>query len=804
MPTQNLWRRLLALLNQRQRDADLDEEMRLHIDLRAAKLQREGLAPEDARRLARTRFGNTTRVREASEDAWGWRWLTDVLQDLRYAARLFAKAPIFAAVAITTLALGIGANTAMFSIIHAVLLRPLPYQDADRLVGVWGQHVDRPQDVPVFTSFRAFQEWHRHSRSFAQVEGGMWAGAGQTLLWKGVAQRVLPISVTAGFFSLLGVEAARGRTFETSDRRAGCTVVLSDGFWKNRLGGSADVVGGSLTLNHQACTVIGIMPQGFEFYPKAADLWTLITPESPFEREPLQFSIGVFGRLKPNVSAASAQAELAILHQQAVRDAPRDSGWRQIVPVVNPLQQEFTYLAGGNLRTALVVLFAAVVCVLLIACVNVANLQLARTAERERELAIRATLGSGRSRLVRQLITESMILAVLGAALGTSLAIAGVNWFRHANPVELPAGNAVTVNWAVLLFTGSLAILAGLLSGLMPARKASRTDLNGVLKETTRGGTSGALAHRTTRLFIIAEVALSVTLLAGAGLLIQSIARLSSVPLGFRTDHLLTAQLSLETSSYPDLPSRAAFYESLTSKLRTLPGVQAVGMSSSAARNLALAVAGRAAPKTTLGDVSVEDVNQDYLAAMGIPLLRGRPFETTDREHTQPVAIVNDTLARRYFRNEAPIGRHIKLAAPDGESPWLTIVGTAGDVKGISLFNTMSFGTPSPLVYRPLTQSAGSSVQILLRTSDTGVGLASALQREVSALDGDVPIHDVRTMEQKISESMAHAVSSHASEWLCWLGPPAGGDRDLRNAVGVGVASHARDWCAHGVGSAAT
>jgi putative ABC transport system permease protein len=478
-------------------------------------------------------------------------------------------------------------------------------------------------------------------------------------------------------------------------------------------------------------------------------------PNSAFERQPLNFGIGVFGRLKPGVTRTSAKAELNLLHQQAVRGAPPEfSAWGQFVPVVYELQEEFTWLAGRNLRTGLVVLFGAVVCVLLIACVNVACLQLARASERERELAIRAALGSGRSRLIRQLITETMILAIFGAVLGTSLAIAGVRWFHSSSPVELPPGNSVTFDWQVLIFTASLAILAGVLSGLMPAWKASRIDLNEALKESTRGGTSGALANRATRLFIIAEVALSLTLLAGAGLLIQSIARLSSEPLGFRTDHLLTARLSLLDSSYPESPQRATFYKNLLSRLRALPGIEAVAVASHAGWYLPLTVAGRATPQTQMGDISLAQVSAAYLATMGIPLLRGREFEDGDRAGSQPVVIINEALAHKYFPNEDPVGKQIKHGSEETD-PWLTIVGVAGNVKGITLFNEMAYET-SPLVFRPLSQSAGSTAQILLRTSGDATGLAPALQREVSALDQGIPVYDIKTMERQLSEELAH------------------------------------------------
>jgi putative ABC transport system permease protein len=517
------------------------------------------------------------------------------------------------------------------------------------------------------------------------------------------------------------------------------------------LGGPPDIVGSNLRLDNKSCAVIGVMPKEFEFYPRQAQLWNLITPNSAFEREPWRLSIGVFGRLKTGVNDAGAQAELSLLHRQITRDAPNEfKSWSQYEPTVSELQSEFTWLAGRNLRTGLVVLFGAVVCVLLIACVNVAGLQLARASVREREMAIRAALGSGRSRLIRQMMTETMMLALLGAILGTALAVAGVNWFRSAGPVELPPGNAVTVNWQTLMFTAGLAILAGLLSGLTPAFKASRIDLNEALKGATRGS-SGARTHRAARLFIIAEVALSLTLLAGAGLLIQSIVRLSSVPLGFRIDHLFTAGLTLPASTYPRSPQQAAFYNNLISRLRAQPGIEAVAVKAPAGWNIPLTAAGKA---YELSDVNQESVSADYLATMGIPLLRGRSFEDSDRENSQPVAIINEALAQKYFPNEDPVGRQIKLGTSDS-SPWLTIVGIAGNVKDQSLFNEMAYET-SPLVYSPMNQSAGGSVQILLRGAGDVAGLANVLRREVSALDQGAPVPGLETMERQISTTLAH------------------------------------------------
>ena len=748
----NLRTRLRALLRKSEMEHELDEELRYHVERQTEQNIRLGMNPEDARCAARKAFGGVEQAKERSRDARGVRRLEELWRDLRYGARMLLRNPGFTLIVALTLSLGIGANTAMFSIIHAVLLRPLPYKDAGRLVAVFASPAGQAQTSKVFVSYQAFKEWRLHSQSFEQLEACTWAAeSGKILLGHGAAQHVLSIPVTSGYFSLLGVRAAQGRTFEAQDLKMECAVVLSHGFWKDRLGGSPDIVGSNLKLDNKSCAVIGVMPKEFEFYARQAQLWNLITPNSAFEREPWKLTIGVFGRLKPGVSNAGAQAELSLLHQQIAHDAPIEfKSWSQYEPTVSELQSEFTWLAGRNLRTGLVVLFGAVVCVLLIACVNVAGLQLACASVREREMAIRAALGSGRSRLIRQMMTETMMLALLGAILGTALAVAGVNWFRSAGPVELPPGNAVTVNWQTLMFTAGLAILAGLLSGLTPAFKASQIDLNEALKDATRGS-SGARTHRAARLFIIAEVALSLTLLTGAGLLIQTIVRLSSVPLGFRIDHLFTAGLTLPASTYPRSPQRAAFYNNLISKLRAQPGIEAVAVKAPVGWNNPLTAAGKA---YELSDVNQESVSADYLATMGIPLLRGRSFEDSDRESSQPVAIINEALAQKYFPNEDPVGRQIKLGTSDS-SPWLTIVGIAGNVKDQSLFNEMAYET-SPLVYSPMNQSAGGSVQILLRGAGDVAGLANVLRREVSTLDQGVPVPGLKTMERQISTTLAH------------------------------------------------
>jgi putative ABC transport system permease protein len=686
--------------------------------------------------------------------------LTDFWQDLRYALRLLWKSPGFTAIVVVTLGIGIGANTAIFSIVDAVLLRPLPYRDADRLMLILSSEVGRTGPSKLFDSYSDFQAWQKSSATFEQLEAYTWARAGQTLMWRGSAQRVLGVSVSAGFFSLLGAPADRGRTFDQSDVNNGCAVVLSHHFWQTRLGGAEDIVGATLVLDDQACTVVGVMPETFEVYPKQTDLWLLITPHSAFARDPLNSLVVVLGRLKPATTSETAQAELASLHQQVIAAASPGSWLAHVEPSVSPLREEFTWLAGRNLRTSLLVLLAAVGLVLAIACINVANLLLGRGTERQKELAIRAALGSTRARLIRQLLTESLLLAMLGAVPGTMLAVAGVRYFQAANPVELPPGNPVTVNLRVLAFAACLSVVASIIFGLIPARNASKLDVNEMLKATSRTATRGALGHRLGKLLVIAEVTLSILLMTGASLLVESILRLRFTDLGFRPAGLLTAQVYLPASGYTDQDQRARFYDRLNAALTAMPEVRGVALSSAlplyGSGNSALNVAGRPAPASGgIGDVGTETVNDDYFNVMEIPFLGGRLFDSRDRPDSQPVALVNEALAREYFPDENPVGRQIKMGDQSDASPWLTIVGVVGDLKRATVYKEMDY-VVTPSVYRPLSQAAGRSMTLMIRATGTPADTASSLAGLVSTLDSSVAISDVSTMDEKIATFLSY------------------------------------------------
>ena len=687
----------------------------------------------------------------------------DFLRDLRFGARIFLRNPGFTVVVVITLALGIGANTAIFSFVDAVLVRPLPYKQPERLAVVLSAETGRTGPSKLFDSYSDFEEWKRNSNSFEQLEACTWVRPGSTLKWQGAAQRVLAVPVSAGFFSLLGSAASQGRTFAENDSNNGCAVVLSHRFWQSNLAGASDVIGSTISLDDKPCAIIGVMPEDFQFYPKQTDLWMLITPDSAFAREPLRSLVLVVGRLKHGVSNNTAQAELATLHQRVVDASPSGSWLSHVEPIVDPLRDDFTWLAGRNLDRSLLLLFGAVGFILLIACINVANLLLGRGSQRQKELAIRAALGSGRSRLVRQLLTESLLLSLSSAALGAGLAGAGVRYFRAANPVELPPGNIVVVDFRALIFAALLALSTTLLFGLLPALKVSKLDLNEVLKASGRSLTRGALSHRFGKLLVISEVTLSIVLLSGASLLIESAVRLRSSDLGFRTHQLLSARVDLPEKDYSSSQQRFKFYDKLAAALESLPRVQGVAMASgfplTGSGNNALAVSGRAASSTGgIGDVTMEAVSNDYFNVMDIPLIDGRAFDSRDRDESQQVAIVNEALVREYFPGENAIGKQIKLGEASGKAPWLTIVGVVGDVKRTIVYKEMDFIIP-PSVYRPTSQSAGNSMAIMLRMyygRPTPGGYLQRIPSIVSDLDSNVPVSDIKTMDERVSDFLSY------------------------------------------------
>lgn len=750
--------RIWNFLFRRRIYTDLSDEIQQHLDEKVELLVSQGISREEAARRARREFGNPTLLEQRSREVWQAPRFESLLQDIRFGLRMLIRRPAFSVVVILVLALGIGANAAMFSIVSAVLLRPLPYKNSDRLVVVWQSSDQHRSTGEWFDTYREFAVWQRYSHSFERLAALSWATASQSFEWRGKARSVLAIPASVDFFAMLGVPAEEGRTFEQADLKQGCTIVLSHSFWQNELGAPADMVGQSIPMDETTCRVVGVMPKDFSFYPTQTAVWTLITPESRFVKDPWRSMTGVFGLLNPGLSRASAESELEVLERNVLPEAPHDLALPRSQPVVLDLQSEFTWLAGRNLRTALIVLFAAVFAVLLIACVNVANLLVGQAVDRRKEFAIRFSLGSGRLRLIRQLMTESFLLSTGGAFAGILLAYIAMRLFRAANPMELPPGNPIQLDWRVLAFTILLASLTTALFGLIPAWKASRLDPNEGLKESGHSFSRGGAANHTGSLFVIVEVALSLILLAGAGLLIRSLEQLTSAPLGFRTDHLLTGTIRLPEAKYRQADQKRRVFDRITGEAHSLPGIENMALASSlypTGSNM-LSVQGKASSRENAAyNVADTTIDNNFFVTMGIPLLRGRAFDTRDHGDTLAVAIINQALADQYFAKQDPIGRQIKLGrTEDSSQPWLTIVGVSGNVSTTTVFQEMGYVTV-PAVYRSYLQEPSASMSVLIRTRSNPHTIENTLQQKLTSLDGDIILTDVKTMAERLSAFQA-------------------------------------------------
>jgi predicted permease len=748
----SLTRRVLNLISRSRMQREIDAEVKSHLEMRIADNIAAGMAAEEARRDALLKFGNPSVIGERVVGADSALHLENLWRDVGYAFRQLRKSPGFAVTVIATLALGIGANTAIFSIVSAVLLRPLPYKNASRLVVVWQTDAAHRGTGAWFDTYREFEEWQRDSQSFEKLAALSWATSGNTLKWRGKPVGLLAIPASVDFFAMLGTEAQIGRTFNQSDLQNACTLVLAYPFWRDQLGAPRNIAGQSLGVDRSSCVVVGVMPKDFTFYPKEANAWSLMTPTGAFANKPWESMTGVFGLLKPGVTRTQAEAELDAIEKRTLPEAPATlSLLASATPVVLDLQDNFTWLAGRGLRTGLWVLSGAVGLILLMTCLNVANLLLSRSSERSREMAVRTALGSGRARIMRQMLTESLMLALGGTGVGVVLAISMIHWFRNAKPVELPPGNLVSLDWRVLLFAALLGLGAAIAIGLIPAWRASGVDPNFVLNNGQRSVGRDISAQRTSRVLVVIQMALSLMLFVGAGLLAASLWNMASTRLGYRTDRVLTARINLPKERYESPDTRSRFAAQLVEKVSTLNGVEAVTAASSLTPmgENPLSVEGDAG--FSPGGIAAQSVSSGFFGAMQIPVFRGRVFDTQDRKETQPVAIVNEALANRYFPHTDPIGRAIKLSrADDSSQPWLRIIGVVADIKTTTVFQEMGY-VEQPTVYRPLTQGPPESLCLMVLTKESPLGLVSGIEQQLASLDRDLPLASVATMKDQQS-----------------------------------------------------
>ncbi|HEY0006258.1 MAG TPA: ABC transporter permease [Pyrinomonadaceae bacterium] len=680
--------------------------------------------------------------------------MDNLLQDLRYGFRMMWKSPGFTIVAALALALGIGANTAIFSVVNTILLRPLAYKNPEQLVLI--NHNYPKMNMKASVSAAGYAYYRDHAQSFSDVAA--LSGWNVNLTGEGEPERLQGMSVSANLFPMLGAEAARGRVFRQEENQVGNNhvVVLSDAFWHRRFGGDPHMVGKSITLNGESYTVAGIMPAGFQLGRETGqniDLWSPITftPQQLDLQGLTNEYLVVLARLKPNVSLAQSQAEMdAIANNLRQQYLPQldSSVWGLAV-------QSFNELVVGDIRPALLVLLGAVALVLLIACANVANLLLARAAARQKEIAIRTAMGASRWRVIRQLLTESILLALLGGGFGLLLAMWGVDLLVRINENKIPRANEISLDTNVLLFTLGLSLLTGILFGLVPAFQTSSINLNDTLKEGGRSG-AGGMRRGIRSILVVAEVSLAVMLLVAAGLLIRSFVRLQQVNPGFQPQNLLVMQLSLPAFKYREAKQREAFYQQLTSQVRTLPGVKSVGAvsvlpMSGRVVSGSFRIQGRDVPQgqpSPHGDRWI--ATPDYYQTMGIPLIKGRYFTDADGPDAPGVAIIDETLARKYWPNEDPIGKRITFEGPPDNPRWREVVGIVGHVKHKGLE-----GESRVQYYMPHRQLPTSDMFLVVQAANDPASLAGAVRGAISTLDKDLPAYRVTTMDQLVADSLA-------------------------------------------------
>jgi putative ABC transport system permease protein len=677
-----------------------------------------------------------------------------MFHDLRFAWRMLSRRPGFAIVAALTLALGVGGSTAVYSIVHAVLLRPLPYQDPERLVLIWDNDVREQRQKTV--SYAHFEEYSRNARLIEQVSA---SGRSYPLLtYNGVTKQRLAGLVTPGSFDkTLGVQALLGRTFIDEDQQGGCSVVLEHSFWLTTFAADASIVGKSLTLDQKSCIVLGVMPPRVAFFPARANMWFLFGHDSTATKEP-PFVV-MFARLKPGVTLQQARAELVALHRGVRERDPVAERDREVD--IDRVQREVAYLTNPTLGSTLGVLFGAVALVLLIACLNVSNLLLARLAERQRELVVRAALGSGQARLVRQVLTEALLLSLIGTFAGVWIAVAAVRSFLWFNPVELPLYADVAINLPVLVFAALLSLTTMLGFGLFPAIRASRVDISQPLKAAGRGFFGASSRRQVARTLIAVQMGGSFLLLIGAVLLMSSALRLGSEPLGFHPDGVTATGFTLPAARYEDPIQSSLFYESLLMRLERLPGVSAAALAgafppyrTNASSSIEI-LGNPAAPGREIEDVDQDVVSPRFFEVVGTPLLRGRAFDSRDQRGSQPVAIVNQALAEEYFPGRDPLGQQIRLRDDEGERPWRTIVGIVATWKHARGEREMNW-FQSPAVYYPLAQVPNGAREVAVRSAGDIAGLGRLIEEQIAALDPSIATGDTGTLSSRLSKMLEY------------------------------------------------
>jgi predicted permease len=735
-----------------QGEKSLDKELQFHLDRQIADYVAAGVQPEEARRRARLEFGSLDSAKEEVRDTQWETRLENVFRDFRYAARSLRKDSRFTIVAVLALALGIGATTAIFSVVNAALARPLPYQDPSRLA--WADEF-MPHMNDWVVPNPEYTNWSTNNHTFEAIAA--YDGGGQAnLTGAGEAERIETTAITANFLTVLGILPVRGRAFlPDEDRPAGPPVaLLADSLWRRKFHADSGIVGKSIELDGRFYAIVGVLPANFHFPDKLRDPQCLLPFQLPVKVDwgaRSMHLVRVVGRLAPGVSFDQARADLTTLALQSNSAIPapfvhmRDGLQVQVIP----LHQKIV----GDVRTALLVLLVAVVLVLLIACVNVANLQLVRTAGRHKELAVRAAIGASRARLIQQLLIEGTALAAMGGAAALVLAAIGVRFLRISLPAAITQLGAISIDRPVLLFALAITCFTAILFGLAPAFRASKPDLNDALKD---GGSfaSGSYAQHGLRGALVAvEFTLAFLLLIGSGLLIRSFVRLSNVAPGFEPGNVLTVSTELPTAKYSGNPQRQAFFSQVLDHVRTLPGVRSAAVTTRLPfsrfwGSASFLVEGQPEPpRGTSPMVLNQEVSPDYFQTMRIPILAGRSFIPSDLAPDSHAVIVSAAFAQRSLPSGAPLSKRVRLGAPT--DPWSVVVGVVGDVHYASL------GVPpEPQVYLPYDGENSSLASLVVRTQQDPRGLASLVRAQFGAIDPAQPVFDITTMAQRLDDSI--------------------------------------------------
>ena len=745
------------------RELEIIEELSQHLDDQYEQSISRGATEEEAYRTALTELAESdVLVRElkrverrvAHEPLTlghdRRNWLGDISQDLRYGLRTLLKNPGFTLIAIIALALGIGANTAIFSVVNTVLLRPLPYKDPDRLAMIWEDNSKQgfPRDTPAAANYIDWRDQNHVFEGMAAI-----VEISFNLTGVGDPERIDGRRVSATLFPLLGVEPQLGRAFRPEEDQPGANhvVIMSHGLWQRRCGADPVIIGKPINLNGESFTVVGVMPRSFQFPTRNDQLWIPIAFDAKQAGQRGNHYLEVVARLKPGVTWRKAQAEMTTIAGRLEQQYPETNA--SIGAIVTPLHEQVV----GDIKPALLILLGAVAFVLLIACANVANLLLARAAVRQKEIALRLAVGASRSRLMRQFLTESVLLSFLGGGVGLLLSLFGLAILKRFIPPNISQAQDIAIDGKVLIYTVLVSLITGFIFGLAPAIQAANFNLNDTLKESGRESGAGSGGNRIRGVLVISEVAVSFVLLIGAGLLINSFMRLRSVDPGFRPEKLLTMKIVLPETRYPDRVARSTFYTELLRRVETVPGVKSAAVATNLpltdnGNSIGISIEGRPDPGADRVPIVITRiVSPSYFNTMGISLLRGRIFTEQDKAESPSVVIITETTARRLWPGEDPIGKRIGGWSTDAQRKWVQIVGVVKDVRQFGLT-----AEPKLQMYLPYEQTNFFEPRALIvQTEVEPMSLAATVRQTVWEIDKDQPVSDITSMEDVVSDSVA-------------------------------------------------